>query len=443
MQTTQISPAEAQVRRFREVVLRGEDLEAAVARIPDKQLLALLFDWRGMWARPEQLLPPGDWDTWLLLAGRGFGKTRTGAETVNEWAEAGQPAPIGIIAPTAKDYRETCVEGPAGILACAKPWFRPKFEPSKSRLTWPNGVKGLLLSADEPERSRGVNLAKLWADELAAWTTTEAWDLASMGLRIEGQGQKPQAIITTTPKPIPLIVDLLKDAGTHVTRGSTLANSRNLSAKYIRRMLSIYGGTRLGRQELYAEVLQDSGMLFNVEHFRESRVDTAPTLERIVVAVDPAQTSNEGSDYTGIWVMGVDAKEHLYALEDATCKGSPQVWGNAVIKAFRRWQADMVVGEVNVGGEMVGSLLRTIDPNLPFREVRAGRGAGKGKRAEPVAALVEQKRVHLVGPMERWEKFLAQAHVFSGLNGKRDDRVDAMLWAAHELVLAHEPLQLI
>lgn len=405
--------------------------------LPDAALSTLFYDWTGAWARDSQLIPLGEWwSVWLILAGRGFGKTRTGSEAVRHLVETGQANRVGIIAPTAGDARDTMVEGESGILACSPPWFMPKYEPSKRRLTWPNGVRGTLFSAEEPERLRGPQHDLLWGDEPASWHTTKegasaAWDNAKMGLRL---GRKPRAIMTGTPKPVPLILGLMKDPRTVITRGSTYDNAGNLAHDYLLDVRRQYEGTRVGRQEIYAEVLEDMpGALFNQAIIDKNRVEKAPDLERIIVSVDPAPTSESGSDETGIIVLGRSAEGHAYLLADYSLRASPDEWARAAIKAFYVWRADCVIAEVNNGGDMVETVLRGIDPGLSFKAVRAMRG--KAKRAEPVAALYEQNKVHHCGPAENWERLEKQQRVFTGINGRRDDRTDAMCWGVHELIV--------
>lgn len=398
--------------------------------LPDSALLTFAYDWTGCWARDSQLIPEGDWFVWLILAGRGFGKTRTGAESVRYLVEQRLVGRIALIAPTSADARDTMVEGESGILAVSPPWYMPRYEPSKRRLTWPDGQRATLFSAEEPERLRGPQHDLVWGDEPASWTSPAAWSNAVMGLRL---GRSPRAIITGTPKPVPLILDLLKDKSTHVTRGSTFENSGNLAPQFLTQITRLYSGTRLGRQEIEAEVLTDMpGALFNQVIIDETRVAEAPQLERVVVSIDPAPTSEAGSDETGITVVG-RAGDHAYVLADLSFRGTPDEWARAAIKAFHVHRADAIVAEINVGGDMVEAVLRSVDQNIAFRGVRAK--SGKSKRAEPIAALYEQKRVHHVGPAENWERLEKQMRVFTGINGRRDDRCDSMCWGLHDLMI--------
>lgn len=427
-------------------VLQPELRLQLFADLPEEFMAVALYDWRGIWARDSQLLPPGeDWEVWLILAGRGYGKTRTGAETVRDLVESGRAKRIGLIAPTSADARDTMVEGESGILAVCPPWNRPRYFPSKRRVVWPNGVQATLFSAEEPERTRGPQHDVLWGDEPASWVSKEIWTNAAMGLRL---GRRPIAIVTGTPKPVPMVLDIMNDPKTVTTRGSTFENSGNLAAAYIAQVKRIYSGTRIGRQELYAEVLQDMpGALFSQLLIDLTRVAQAPQLERVVISVDPPLTSESGSDECGIMAVGrgpapVGVSEkalaklegpHAYVLKDHSVRGSPNEWARAAVKAYYEHKADALVAEINAGGEMVETVVRGIDPNINFQAVRAMRG--KAKRAEPCAALYEQLKVHHVGPAENFEKLEKQQRVFTGMNGRRDDRTDANNWALHDLVV--------
>ncbi|AWN24672.1 ATP-binding protein [Deinococcus irradiatisoli] len=397
----------------------------------DEDAAAILYDWQ-IWARPSQLLPAGDWTTWLLLAGRGFGKTRTGAEGIRELLARGYGR-LGLIAPTAADTRDVMVEGESGILATSPPWARPIYEASKRRLTWPNGAQAALYSADEPERLRGPQHDAIWADELAAWRRPEAWDMAMFGLRL---GERPLALVTTTPKPVRLVRELLSDPTTFVTRGSTYDNSANLAPSFVAQIVKKYEGTRLGRQELHAELLDDNpGALWKRTQLDALRVDGYPTLERIVIAIDPAVTSSEESDETGIVVAGraqVNGEAHAFVLDDVSGRYSPNEWAQLVANTFRLQKADRVIAEVNNGGDLVEANLRTVDRNLPFTKVHASRG--KRVRAEPIASLYEQGRVHHVGSLDLLEDQLCTWD--PTLGEKSPDRLDALVWALTELMLS-------
>jgi len=403
------------------------------------QLVAALENAWPAVARPNQLPPPGDWSIWLLLAGRGFGKTRTLAEWACGQAASGQAGRIAIVAATAADARDVLVEGESGLLAVAPPWCRPLYEPSKRRLTWPNGAIASTFSAEEPERLRGPQHDAAVCDELGAWSRPETWDMLQFGLRL---GRNPRCLVATTPRPTKLIRQLLAREGHDivVTRGSTYENRANLAPGFFDQVIRKYEGTRLGRQELLAEVLEDTpGALWNREALDECRREHAPALFRIVVAIDPAATSGEDADETGIIVAGKDGDGHGYVLADLSGRYSPADWAKAAISAYHRHHADRIVAEVNNGGEMVEATVRMIDPNVPFTAVRASRG--KVVRAEPVAALYEQRRVHHVGAFPTLEdQQCAFVSAFDrALAGFSPDRVDALVWALSELLV--EPME--
>ncbi len=382
------------------------------------------------WARPAQLPPPGDWTTWLILAGRGFGKTRAAAEFIRWQIESCGKRRAALIAPTAADARDVLVEGESGLLAVCPPWNRPVYESSKRRVTWPNGAIATLYSADEPERLRGPQHDCGACDEIGAWRYGEtAWHMYQFGLRL---GTQPRTIITTTPKPTPLIKKLLLSAMPDgvITRGTTYENRANLADTFFSQIIREHEGTRLGRQELLAELLTDHpGALWTLAMLEPHRVTAAPPLERIVVAIDPAVSSTATSDETGIIVAGRTSGGHLYVLDDRSCRASPDGWARAAISAFHAYQADRIVAEANQGGEMVRSVLTTIDPNVPITLVHATRG--KALRAEPVAALYEQARGHHVGTFGTLEDQMTD-----WTPGQASpDRLDALVWAATDLLL--------
>ena len=406
--------------------LPGEQLQAAIGTLTDDEAAALLYDWK-FWARPSQLPPPGDWRVWLILAGRGFGKTRSGAETTIDRVRRSVSKRVGLIAPTAADARDVMVEGESGILACSPPDFRPLYEPSKRRLTWPNGAVATLFSAEEPDRLRGPQHDFIWADEPAAWKYPETWDMAMFGLRL---GTNPQVVATTTPRPTRLIRDLVADPGTVVTRGTTYENARNLAPAFLTAIVKKYEGTRLGRQELNGEILDDNpGALWSRNVIEALRVREHPPLLRIVVGVDPAVTSDPESDETGIVVAGVDAAGHYYVLADASLQGTPLTWATAVKRVYDQYRADRVVAEKNNGGELVEANLRTVDRTLSYRGVWASRG--KQTRAEPISSLYEQGKVHHVGTFPLLEDQMCDWAPDSG--DPSPDRMDALVWAITEL----------
>lgn len=376
------------------------------------------------------------------MAGRGAGKTRAGAEWVREKVKAGCGY-IGLIAPTAGDARDVMVEGESGILSVC--WAldrdrwggtigRPLYEPSKRRLTWENGAQASLFSAEEPERLRGPQHAALWCDELAAWKyLRETWDMAMFGLRL---GDHPQTMITTTPRPVGLLRELVKDPNTVITRGTTFDNARNLAPSFLDALRDKYEGTRLGRQEINAEILEDlPGALWSRAMIDVHRVTVAPDMRRVVVAVDPSGTSgasDEGDDI-GIVVAGLGVDGRGYILADRTCKLSPDGWGRRAVAAYQEFRADRIVAERNFGGAMVEHVIRTIDRRASYKEVTASRG--KVARAEPVAALYEQGRVSHVGGLPQLEDQLCQMAPEGYAGEGSPDRADALVWALSELMI--------
>jgi phage terminase large subunit-like protein len=386
----------------------------------------MLYDWQ-FWARPSQLLPPGDWDTWLVMAGRGFGKTRTGAETVRLWIKD-NPI-VNIIAPTKGDIHKVILDGPAGIMAICPAGEQPKFRSrgGEDTLLWPNGAKSLLFSAETPERQRGPQCYKMWGDEIAAWRyLEETLDQAMFGLRL---GSNPQSLFTTTPKPVKVIKAMRANPRTVLTAGTTYDNRDNLAPKFYSKIISKYEGTRLGRQELNAELLEDTpGALW---------VKQAPAnLTRIVVGVDPAVSNTEESDLTGIVIVGEGPAmsgetwpPHYYVLDDLSLQASPDTWAKKVIAAYRSHGADRIVAETNNGGDLVEALLRTKQLDFAYKAVHASRG--KLTRAEPIAALYEQHRVHHVGSFGPLEDQMCD---YVPLGSKKSpDRMDALVWALWEL----------
>lgn len=403
----------------------------ALAALTDEHAAELLADWT-FWARPEQLPPPGDWTGWLVLAGRGFGKTRTGAEWVTDCVLNRGYRRIGLIAETSADGRDVLVEGPVGLLNVG-PWGRkPSYEPSKRRVTWENGAVATLYDAREPDQLRGPQHDLLWFDELAKFRyAQEVYDQAMFGLRL---GDRPRWLATTTPRPIPLIRSMLRDPTVVVTRGKTRDNLANLAPSFQAQIIAKYEGTRLGRQELDAEILDDApGALWSRRNIDDYRVAEAPEMKRIVVGVDPAVTSHENSDECGIIVAGLAGNGHAYVLDDRSAVMSPEQLARRVSLAFSMWRADSVVVEVNQGGDMVKSILRAAAPHMPIKEVRASRG--KYVRAEPVAAIYEQGRAHHAGAFPELED---QMCVFTpDREGERSpDRVDALVWAMTALIPA-------
>ena len=407
--------------------LTHQERQTLLASLSPLEQLELVHEWRRLWARPEQRVPGGDWDTWLILSGRGWGKTRTGAEAVREFARV-PGTRIALVGRTSADVRDVIVEGESGLRAIMPPRERPLYEPSKRRLTWPNGSQATCYSADEPDLLRGPQHHKALCDELASWRyLDETWSNLVFGLRL---GTNPQKVITTTPRPLVLIKRLLSDPRCVVTRGSTYDNAANLAPSAIAEFRAKYEGTRIGRQELNGEVLDDvPGALWQREAIDKLRIREAPALARVVVAIDPAVTSGEDADETGIVVAARGDDGEFYVLADRTCRMSPDGWARRAVIALDEFSADRIVAETNNGGEMVELTVRTVRASAPYRAVHASRG--KRVRAEPIAALYEQGKVHHVGALPELEdqmcSFLPEG------NERSPDRVDALVWALTEL----------
>ena len=409
--------------------LTAEQRRAALASLTPGEREELEWCWQ-FWGRPDQIAPPPPWRTWLLLGGRGSGKTRSASEWVRGEMEAGRRRDVGIIGPTMDQVRRIQIEGISGLLNTCPPWCRPSFEPSTRRIVWPSGSTAFLFSAEEPSRLRGPNLSAIWIDELTSMANApEVWDVAMMALRIAGpQGHQPCAIVTTTPKPQKLLRSILEASSTVVTRARTSDNAANWDVSTLSYLHDKYGGTRLGRQELDAELLQDTeGALWQQSLIDGSRVDAAPaTLKKIVIGVDP---SGGGSAATGIVAVGQAANNHLYVIGDHSVKGSPETWGRAVARAYHSHQANKICVEKNYGGDMAASVLKSIEPNLPITTVVASEG--KQLRAEPIVSLYEQSRVHHCGTFPLLEDEMTGWDPNG--NDPSPDRVDALVWACTEL----------
>lgn len=397
------------------------------------------------WALPHQLPPTGDWKSWVIMGGRGAGKTRAGSEWVRRMVEgptartAGQCHRVALVGETFDQVREVMVFGESGILACSPPDRRPVWEAGRRRLVWANGATATVYSAHEPEALRGPQFDAAWVDELAKWKKSEeVWDMLQFALRL---GSHPQQVVTTTPRNVGVLKRILGNASTVVTHAPTDANRAYLAESFLAEVQSRYGGTRLGRQELDGVLLDNvEGALWTTAMVEGARVEQVPKLDRIVVAVDPSVTNGKSSDECGIIVAGVVAQGEphdwrAYVLEDASVRGGPSDWAKAAIAAMDRHGAERLVAEVNQGGDMVESVIRQIDPLVPFKGLRASRG--KGLRAEPVAALYEQGRIsHLrQGDLGSLEDQMCQMTV-RGFEGRGSpDRLDAMVWAMHELMI--------
>lgn len=419
-----------------------------VERMSPEQRLELRYNWR-LIGRPEQHAPASAWRTWLFMAGRGGGKTRSASEWVRSLVESGQAGRIALVGETAADARDVMVEGPSGLVTTARPGFRPHYEPSKRRLTWPNGAIATTYSADDPEQLRGPEHDAAWCDELAKWRHAKAsWSNMQFGLRVNGpDGSPPRVVVTTTPRPTPEVIKLARGKrqpdgtwkqrrNTVVTHCSTYANAANLAPSYLEELLEEYEGTMLGRQELDAEILDEiEGALWKLADIDADRVSTAPDLRRIVVAVDPATT--EGGNETGIIGAGIargsDGNDHGYVLADKSRRGKPIEWARAAVDLYRALEADCIVAESNQGGDMVKHTLHSVDPAVPVRMVHASRG--KRTRAEPISALCEQHRIHHVGAFPKLED--QQTTWLPGDDSP--DRLDAYVWAMTELMVGARP----
>lgn len=402
----------------------------------------LLHDWQ-FWSRPDQWPPSicesaALWRTWLILGGRGAGKTRSGAEWVRMNAttmkEQNGFRRFALIAETIADARDVMVEGISGLLAIHRDDERPRYEPSKRRVSWPNGAMAWLFSAEDPDALRGHQFDAAWCDELCKWRYgEESWDMLQFGLRL---GQRPQCLITTTPRPMPLLKRIMGEATTVVTRASTQANRANLAPGFIETILALYEGTRLGRQEIDGDILDDHpDALWNHRQFDDIRRDRVPVaLRRVVIAVDPPVSSGPKADSCGIVVAGRDADGCAYILADLTVQGyTPLGWARHVAAVWRRHEADCLIVEANQGGDLVRTLIHQIDATIAVKAVYARHG--KATRAEPVAALYERGRVFHVGRLGDLEDQMCSFSLTNPSRFGSPDRVDALVWAVTDLLL--------
>lgn len=429
-------------------LLPDSDRQQILSGLTEEQSREVLYDWR-LNARPKQLQPgtPGaaldrsDWLFWLALAGRGWGKTLVGGQTVREWAEDPE-ARILMVAPTAADVYEVMIYGESGLMACYPPDRRPSYNSSHHEISFPSGAVGITRSAEEPERLRGPQFTKFWFDELAACQKAQAaWDQIMYGFRIPTP--KLRGLITTTPKPIETLKSIIANPLTVVTRGSSDENMANLAPEYITQVIDPYRGTRLGRQEINAELLEDvPGALWSRALIEAGRIRSEhirwDQIMRTVVAVDPAVTANEDSDLTGICVAMLTSSLHVIVFKDLSCIETPLGWAKVTNVAYNFHHADRVVGERNNGGDLVESNVRTVNPNISFKKVWASKG--KYIRAEPVAALYEQGRVHHVeSSLEFLEDEMCSWTPQS--DQKSPSRMDAMVWAVWELLIDNAPVE--
>ncbi len=403
-----------------------------------RELECYLHDWQ-IWARAKQLPPASggskDWTTWLILGGRGAGKTRAGAEWVRSKAVAlgSVGRRIALVGRTMLEAREVMVEGVSGLLSVHPSYERPSFESTRRRIVWPNGAVAELFSAEDPDGLRGHQFEAAWCDEICKWRyASETWNMLQFGLRL---GKRPCQVVTTTPRPIKLLKDLLRAEGSVVTRMATRENAANLAPIFLEAIVGRYQGTRLGRQELDAELLEDrEDALWRRDYFDRDRCKEKPEMARLVVAVDPPATSGPNADACGIIVAGRGADGRGYILEDATAEGlSPVKWAMRAVARYNRYQADRIVVEVNQGGEMVEAVIRQVDPLVAVKPVRASRG--KWLRAEPVAALYERGLISHVGQFCELEDELCDFGPNGLSGGSSPDRLDALVWALTNLLL--------
>ncbi|MEM8751428.1 MAG: terminase family protein [Pseudomonadota bacterium] len=423
---------------------------ASIASLPEDQVKTLiealspnaqaalpyLFDFWGM--PGHQLPPPGDWSTWLILGGRGAGKTRAGAEWIRSRVEgrtplgAGRCRRVALVGATLDEARDVMVQGDSGVIACSPPDRRPQWSESRRTLVWPNGAEAACFSAASPEKLRGPQFDCAWSDELGKWPKAQAtWDMLQFGLRL---GDDPRQVVTTTPRANPVLEALIEDPTTAVVSAPTSANKANLATAFLKRVTAVYGGTAQGREELDGEMVLDRpGALWTRPLIEACRVRALPELDRIVVAVDPPATSGDNADECGLVVAGRGGDPATaFVLEDLSRRGeTPQAWAARAVDAFHRHEADRIVAEVNQGGEMVEAVVRQVDPTVAFKAVRASRG--KRARAEPVSALYEQGRVRHHGAFAALEDQM-RAFGGEGVSGS-PDRVDALVWAITELML--------
>ncbi len=411
--------------------------------LDEGELLALPFLFE-FWALDHQMPPAGAWRTWVVMGGRGAGKTRAGAEWVRSMVEGAMPLDAGrcrrvaLVGETIEQVREVMIFGDSGILACSPEDRKPDWEAGRKRLVWPNGAVATVHTAHDPDGLRGPQFDAAWVDELAKWKKgQETWDQLQFALRL---GDDPRVCVTTTPKNVDVLKRLLASPSTVSTHAPTEANAANLAGSFLEEVRARYAGTRLGRQELDGVLLADAdGALWTTGMLEGVRVDAVPDLDRIVVGLDPATTSGSAADECGIVVVGVQTRGPVqdwraFVLADATVQGAtPTGWARAAISAMERFGADRLVAEVNQGGQMVGEVLRGVDPLVPLKSVHASKG--KVARAEPVAALYEQGRVSHLKGLDALEDQMCRMTARGYEGGGSPDRVDALVWALHELMI--------
>lgn len=404
-----------------------------MAKLSIETQAALLHDW-SFWARPNQLAPDGDWRVWLALAGRGFGKTEAGAQWIRQRVKNGARS-IALVAETQKDLEEVMV---ARLLKISPPTETPKVRYKPVRIIWPNGAEALGYNGTEPDQLRGPEFDTAWVDELAKYRyARETWDMLQFTMRA---GTDPRIFVTTTPRPIPVLREIMASDHTVITRGTTLDNASNLAPSFLDEVTKKYAGTRLGRQELNAEVLDDApGALWTraILDATRKRDDDLPDMARIVVAIDPSGTDgNDEGDEVGIVVVGRGIDGRGYVLADYTCKLSPEGWARRALDAYYRYEADRIVAERNFGGAMVAAVIRSADGKASYKEVTASRG--KVVRAEPVSALWEQGRMSIVGSLPEMEDEMCMTTNTGFIGEHSPNRLDAMVWATSEVMLGFQ-----
>jgi phage terminase large subunit-like protein len=429
-QTRPLPPRDpATFSRAEQITHSGADWAAWTRELSEAEAASLLHAW-SLWRRPAQVAPPGDWRVWMLRAGRGYGKTRAGAEETRGRVESGRARAVAIVGPTVGDVRDVMIEGPSGILSVSPDGERPAYEPSKRKLTWPNGALGHTYSAEDPDRLRGPEHDWAWADEPASWKRPEAWDNLMLGLRV---GADPRAMVTMTPKPIPWIRALAEHRRTASTGGSTYENAANLAGPFLEDILDRYEGTRLGRQELHAHFLDDvEGALWTMELLDVGRLSGwLPSGEDVVVVgVDPPGETAECGIVVAAGPRRKTNDAHAHVLDDLSLSGPPEVWGAQVVTAWRRWGARKVLVEANQGGDMCRAVIHNVDASCPVEKIRAAQS--KLARAEPVSVLYERGRVHHVGFFPDLE-----SQMVTWVPGEKSpDRLDALVHAVSDLLPA-------
>ena len=414
-------------------LMEPEERNAFIESNSLQETEALPWEW-DKWARQSQKEPPGNWLTWLILAGRGWGKTRTGAEWCHEKAYETYGR-MHIVGATAADARDIQIEGDSGILSTQRPWNKVKYLPTKRKLEWDSGAVALVFSADEPERLRGEQCEAAWSDELAAWRYPEAWSQLQLGLRL---GAMPRNVVTTTPRPTKTVKDLAKSPTTHVTKGITYENIFNLAPAFIQEVIRVYEGTRFGRQELYADILDDApGALWNHaqidEEYRILKADAPDRYDRLVIGVDPAISFTSESNETGIIVAG-KLRHRAYVIADHSGRMKPEQWAQKVVALAKQYDA-LVIAEKNQGGDMVAHTINVYDNTVPVKLVSASKA--KHIRAEPVATAYERGNVKHIGHFDKLEDQMCSYE--PGLGDDSPDRLDALVWAMTELVVGSRP----